>query len=327
MTVENLSRDLERIGVHLSAPEIQVLGAMLRAGNETQGEITFQQVYANITEERAKAPSKAWVYKCISNLESNQFITVNRLGKPRHYTATIETIMAGLANSGSRQLDILEDKRKELSENLESLERADMQDMANTIIGIMTGRKPKLTSGHIEGRDNVRMAMIRELCANTSPGDVLRLTEGANLLDLGPSKSGPVEKALLESVQDGLTIKALLTSQIPQGQGPASLASFLSKTSSLVVQGILDERLQLRATPQATSTYRMLCLNEEKMILFMSKAPFPDSAALIYRDDNPTMMDDAVATFDRLWQSAIDISAILKQAIAGGIKPSNKPPE
>lgn len=327
MTVENLSRDLERIGVHLSAPEIQVLGAMLRAGNETQGEITFQQVYANITEKRAKAPSKAWVYKCISNLESNQFITVNRLGKPRHYTATIETIMAGLANSGSRQLDILEDKRKELSENLESLERADMQDMANTIIGIMTGRKPKLTSGHIEGRDNVRMAMIRELCANTSPGDVLRLTEGANLLDLGPSKSGPVEKALLESVQDGLTIKALLTSQIPQGQGPASLASFLSKTSSLVVQGILDERLQLRATPQATSTYRMLCLNEEKMILFMSKAPFPDSAALIYRDDNPTMMDDAVATFDRLWQSAIDISAILKQAIAGGIKPSNKPPE
>jgi len=327
LTVENLSRDLERIGVHLSAPEIQVLGAMLRAGNETQGEITFQQVYANITREKAKAPSKAWVYKCISNLESNQFITVNRLGKPRHYTATIETIMAGLANSRSRQLDTLEDERKELSENLESLEMADMQDMANTIIGIMTERKPKLTSGHIEGRNNVRMAMIRELCGNTSPGDVLRITESANLLDLGPSKSGPVEKALLEAVQDGLTIKALLTAQMPQGQGPASLASFLSKTSSLVVQGILDGRLQLRAIPQPVSTYRMLCFNEEKMILFMSKAPYPDSAALICRNDNPTMVDDAVATFDRLWESAIDISAILKQAIAGSIKLGNEPPE
>ncbi len=297
---------------------------MLRAGNETQGEITFQQIYANIKSERSKAPSKAWIYKCISNLESNQFITVNRLGRPWHFTATIETIMAGLANSQSRQRSILEDERKELSEDVESLEGADMQDMANIIIGIMIGRKPKLTSGHIEGKDNVRIAMIRELCGNTSPGDVLRLTEGANLLDLTPANSGPVEKALLEAVQNGLTIKALLTSQMPQGQGLASLASFLSKTSSLVVQGILDGRLQLRATPQPTSTYRMLCLNEEKMILFMSKAPYPDSAALIYRDDNPTMVDDAVATFERLWESAIDISAILKQAIASGVKPGTE---
>ena len=324
MTVENLSRNLERIGVHLSTPEIQVLGAMLRAANETQGEITFQQIYANITSEKTKAPSKAWVYKCISNLESNQFITVNRLRKPRQYTATIETIMAGLANSRSRQKSILEDERTELSGNLESLEGANMQDMANIIIGIMTGRKPKLTSGHIEGRANVRIAMIRELCGNTSPGDVLRLTEGANLLDLSPAKSGPVEKALLEAIQDGLTIRALLTSQIPQGQGPASLASFLSKTSDLVVQGILDGRLQLRATQQPTSTYRMLCLNEEKMILFMNKAPYPDSAALIHRDDNATMVDDAVATFDRLWESAIDISAILKQAITSGSKSGNE---
>jgi len=301
-----------------------VLGAMLRAGNETQGEITFQQIYANVISERSKAPSKAWIYKCISNLESNQFITVNRLGRPRHYTATIETIMAGLANSRSKQLGILGDERKELSEDVESLERADMQDMANVIIGIMTERKPKLTSGHIEGKDNVRIAMIRELCENTSPGDVLRLTEGANLLDLSPANSGPVEKALLEAVQNGLTIKALLTSQMPQGQGPASLASFLSKTSNLVVQGILDGRLQLRATPQPTSTYRMLCLNEEKMILFMSKALHPDSAALIYRDDNATMVDDAVATFDRLWESAIDISAILKQVIASSAKSGNE---
>ena len=297
---------------------------MLRVGNETQGEITFQRIYANITSERAKAPSKAWVYKCISNLERNQFITVNRLGRPRHYTATIETVMAGLSNSRSRQESVLEDERKQLSENLESLEGADMQDMANIIIGIMTGRKPKLTAGHIEGRDNVRIVMIRELCGNTSLGDVLRLTEGANLLDLSPEKSGPVEKALLEAVQNGLTIKALLTAQMPRGQGPASLASFLSNAGNLVVQGILDGRLQIRATPQPTSTYRMLCLNKEKMILFMSKAPYPDSAALIYREDNPTMVDDAVATFDRLWENAFDISAILKQAIASDIKLGNE---
>jgi hypothetical protein len=196
--------------------------------------------------------------------------------------------------------------------------------MANIIIGIMTGRKPKLTAGHIEGRDNVRIAMIRELCGNTSSRDVLRLTEGANLLDLSPEKSGPVEKALLEAVQNGLTIKALLTAQMPRGQGPASLASFLSNAGNLVVQGILDGRLQIRATPQPTSTYRMLCLNKEKMILFMSKAPYPDSAALIYREDNPTMVDDAVATFDRLWENAFDISAILKQAIASDIKLGNE---
>ncbi|MCK4483816.1 MAG: hypothetical protein KAU89_03260, partial [Candidatus Thorarchaeota archaeon] len=79
-----------------------------------------------------------------------------------------------------------------------------------------------------------------------------------------------------------------------------------------------------RATPQPTSTYRMLCLNKEKMILFMSKAPYPDSAALIYREDNPTMVDDAVATFDRLWENAFDISAILKQAIASDIKLGNE---
>ncbi len=297
---------------------------MLRAVNETQGEITFQQIYANITSEKTKAPSKAWVYKCISNLESNQFITVNRLGKPRSYKATVETIMVGLTNSQSIQKSILEDERKELLEDKESLEDTDMQDVANVIIGIMTGRKPKLTSGHIEGRDNVRLAMIRELCGSPSPGDVLRLTEGANLLELDPASSGPVEKALLEAVQNGLTIRALLTSQIPQGQGPASLASFLSKTSSLVVQGILEGRLQLRATPQPTSTYRMVCLNKEKMILFMGKAPYPDSAALIYRDDNPPMVDDAVATFERLWESAIDISAILKQAMASSAKSDNE---
>jgi len=79
LTVKDLSLDLERIGIHLSAPEIQVLGAMLKAANETQGEITFQQIHANITSERGKAPSKAWVYKCISNLGSTNASPILRV--------------------------------------------------------------------------------------------------------------------------------------------------------------------------------------------------------------------------------------------------------
>ena len=58
-------------------------------------------------------------------------------------------------------------------------------------------------------------------------------------------------------------------------------------------------------------TYRMVSLNSDKMLLYLTHAAESDMAALIQRKDNPGLIDDAVKTFDAIFEEGMDTSMLL----------------
>jgi hypothetical protein len=72
----------------------------------------------------------------------------------------------------------------------------------------------------------------------------------------------------------------------------------------------------MRFLQEDIETYRMLCLNQDMLILYLTDTYKADTAALVYRRDNSILVDDAVSTFDRLWNQATDVTEFLKQLVS-----------
>jgi len=79
------------------------------------------------------------------------------------------------------------------------------------------------------------------------------------------------------------------------------------------VQGVSTGNIELRLAGERLQTYRMVSLNSEKILLYLTQAKASDIAALIHRKDNPVLVDDAIETFDRLWNTGFDIIAPITQ--------------
>ncbi|MHA2160001.1 MAG: hypothetical protein ACXABE_13955, partial [Candidatus Thorarchaeota archaeon] len=73
--------------------------------------------------------------------------------------------------------------------------------------------------------------------------------------------------------------------------------------------------IQLRISREPINTYRILSLNEEKMLLYLTHAKESDMAALVHREDNPKLIDDAISTFDKLWETGIDVLDLVKKML------------
>jgi hypothetical protein len=51
------------------------------------------------------------------------------------------------------------------------------------------------------------------------------------------------------------------------------------------------------------------------MLLYLTHAKESDMAALVHRKDNPGLIDDAIRTFDELWETGIDVLDVVKQML------------
>jgi hypothetical protein len=60
----------------------------------------------------------------------------------------------------------------------------------------------------------------------------------------------------------------------------------------------------------------MVSLNSDKMLLYLTHAAESDMAALIQRKDNPGLIDDAVKTFDTIYDEAGDVMVMVKQSLS-----------
>jgi hypothetical protein len=69
--------------------------------------------------------------------------------------------------------------------------------------------------------------------------------------------------------------------------------------------------LKTRTTKTSLKTYRMVALNTDVMLLYLTHSPASDMAALVRREDNPGLVDDALDTFDTLWEDGVDMKKML----------------
>ena len=80
-------------------------------------------------------------------------------------------------------------------------------------------------------------------------------------------------------------------------------------------QVIKTGNLETRLLREPISTYRIVSLNEDKMLLYLTHGAESNLAALIHRKDNPGLIDDAIRTFDNLFETGTDFILVLEQML------------
>jgi DNA-binding PadR family transcriptional regulator len=291
------------------ARDVQILGALLKLQNENVIGSTVDQIREKVNIKSEKKFTKAWIYKCLSNLEEEGFITVNRIDTPNTYTAGLGPIGKALTKHINRRRIQLDEERQELTENIQFLRNQSSDILAERVIESLTGVQAETTTRVVEGLQNVRSVIITELAENVGEGDILRATERGNILDLEGTEAGAVETRIFRAMENGLEVRVIFRDNpFPQGVGSEPLTEYLLKEKKSLIKLIIDGKMKVRIAGKATPSYRMLSLNREKMLLFLADSPRPDSVALITYEANPKLLDDAIDAFDRAWEQAEDIT-------------------
>ncbi|MHA1934172.1 MAG: hypothetical protein ACW97A_02725 [Candidatus Thorarchaeota archaeon] len=311
MSSTDINYVLDQIGINISSRDFRVLKAIIQAQEPDKESTTVDDIHAQIE----KKVSKAWIYKCLDNLESQGFIYADRVRRPRVYLASSENVMLGLEGARQNALKKLQQEQQQIQQHEDILKQSNLHDMTVYVLELLTGKRPRGLSRVIEGIENVRRTIVEEMCSNPESGDLIRITDMSELLSISSKSAGFVEKELLNAVTQGLKIKALITMNLKSPEeGQAVLAGFLKGVGGLLANAIASGNLEVRARPTKDLTYRMISRNYDKMLLFLTNAPAPDTGALLYREARNPLIDDAIKTFDTLWEESQDIIQMLSQS-------------
>lgn len=315
MASKKLQSSLERLGVDINSSEMQVFQAVLMAAGGTGKPVKYNEIADSLESLANKKFTKAYIYRRLSDLEERGFIIADTIHTPRVYTITESSVVKALETKRKGKLSEILTNRQDLNTKLNRLKSVKSQELALMLHKQLAGDSSIEGSIMIEGVENVRSAIIREFADGAKEGDLVRVLGHASTMAEGLGPGGVTELRLLQSGFRGVKVQGLLT---PVGQENLDLnlmASHLTPMVEVFEQATKTGNIQLRFTREPINTYRIVALNEDKMLLYLTHAKESDMAALVHRKDNPGLIDDALRTFVELWETGIDVLESIKQML------------
>ena len=140
----------------------------------------------------------------------------------------------------------------------------------------------------------------------------------ASLLDGGLESSGLAEQKLVTRAFDGVKVSGILMPQKHQEFTTELIVRYLRNMGDTFGNLAATGNISLRIAKEYSTTYRMVSLNNEKMLLYLTHSAESDIAALIHRRDNPGLIDDAVKTFDNLFDEGINVVEVVEKMLSPG---------
>jgi len=310
---KKFQNNLERLGIDMTSSHMQVFQAILMAAGGTDKPAKYGNISSSLELVTGKKYTKAYIYRRLHDLEESGFVSVDTIHTPRTYTINEGVVAEALEAKRQDKLSESLTKRQELTTRLNRLKSVRAQQLALMLHHQLAGQSIIDKSVMIEGIENVRSTIIREIGDVAKEGDLIRVLAHMSTLEDGLGPSGVTELKLLETCFRGVRVRGLLT---PSGQESNHL-----RTMALHVAPIVDAfsqvmktgNLEARFTREPIKTYRIVSLNEDKMLLYLTHGVESNVAALIHRRDNPGLVDDAIKTFDRLFEDGFDFIQVLDQ--------------
>ena len=231
---------------------------------------------------------------------------MDRIAKPATYAASMIDIRNGLSLLIKNKITEISKEYNVTEKLLKSLEETNVYDLAYYFVDRLTGKKLERVSGVIEGQLNIRQSLLIELCELTRPGDVIRMNNSSNLVAIESQKADTLERSLLDNIgMKGVQMKALLTRESIQSASTSKgVQEFIEKNTGKLVEVLQTGQLEFRKYPDTAFSFRIVTVNNDKMFMFLADNPNPDTVAIIYREGNPLLLDQAIDEFDQAWEKA-----------------------
>jgi len=314
--VSKAAAALDLIGIHLDSSEMQVLRYLLKASRGPQ-RVTFSTIYDQVKKAKARPPTRVWVYECLRKLETDGFISVDKLPRPHSYVVSTETIAIGLERAWKSRLDSIESQ-------IGLLTRTNAEDMAAFLYKSANDSPTQQNMGVARGVENVRRLIRSELLDRKQwkAGDELKLIHRLDNLIGAKGPSGPVDKEIVAAAMDGLNVRVVFIFSDIALDGLGDVASFMRDEGSQLASLLMSGRLQIRLYPEDVATYRIVALNSSKLVMLLTNAFRPDTAVLIDKAEQPVLVEHAMQRFDALWNQSIDARELMAAMFAKSGNPN-----
>lgn len=311
MTGGKSTEILERLQIDMNSSHMMVFKAVLLAAGGTSKPVSYAAIRDALERLTRKRYTKGYVYSRLNALEEEGFISVDDIQHPKQYMVIESSVADAVKCRSQRIISELISKRQAIVSKLNLLETAASQDIAITAYNNLAGISSYDCSIMIEGIENVRSAVIREFADKTKPGDVIRVLNFAGTLAERLGLDGITESRIMQIVSRNVKVRGLLIPVEQSDQTMKLITDHLRTTSREFAEGIGMGNIEMRVARERVQTYQMICLNNEKILLYLTQTSASDIAALIHRKDHPGVIDDAIETFDRLWGIGIDITDLI----------------
>ena len=310
-------RLLEKVGIDLNSNVMIVFKAILIAGGLTNA-VTYKDIVAQLKQFSGIKYTRAYLYRLIKELEEDGFIIADAVQHPKQYSITTSSLTKAVNKKRQNTLSSLLSTRQQLSTQLNVIKTVNPQDLAITTYNTLKGISPIISSTIIEGVENVRSTVIREFAEVSKQGDVVRVLAPASLLDGGLDSAGLAEQKLVVRALDGVKVSGILMPQKHQEFTTELIVRYLRNMGEMFGALAATGNISMRIAKEYSTTYRMVSLNNEKMLLYLTHSSESDIAALIHRKDNPGLIDDAVKTFDNLFDEGINVVEVVEKMLLPG---------
>jgi Fe2+ or Zn2+ uptake regulation protein len=320
MTKSKSTELLAKIGVDMNSNQMMVFKAVLVAADGLSKQVTYQDVADVLKKTSDKKYSKAYVYRQLSSLEEEGFIIMDPVQHPQRYSVIESSVSNALKRKSQQTISKLLKKRQDLTTQVNLLETVNPEDVAiaayNTLVGITSLGESTI----IEGIENVRSTVIREFADGAKKGDHVRVLAPASTIANGLGPGGMTELRIMQGASKGVKVHGMLTPLHQSNMSTELIAGFLKTISGPFIEAVNTGNVKIKLAREPVQTYRMISLNNEKMLLYLTHAKDSDVAVLIHRGNNAGLIDDAVSTFNRLWENSVDIVDIVTKMIGSGKK-------
>jgi len=315
---EKVQSDFDQIGIDIDSSQMMILKAVMAASGGPAKFVTYKEIAEKLQElEKKKKPyTKAYIYRHLSTLEREGYVVVDAVQKPRRYAISESGILGSLEKKKKVALSGLQTKRKDVSARMDLLKSINPESVTFLAFNQLMGLESVEGSIIIEGVENVRNTIIREFGTASEAGDKIRVIAPTRALDRPMEQSGMAEMSLMVKASEGVKIIGLIIPDSEQSVATELVVKYIQNIREAFANLTAPGNILLRIAKENIKTYRMTSLNREKMLLYLTHAAKSDMAALIHRKDNPGLIDDAVDTFDRIFDEGIDVMDIVKQSLS-----------
>ena len=321
VTSKKFQINLHKLGVDMDSSQMQVFRAILIAAGSTGKPVKYGEISTSLESIADKKYTKAYIYRRLNDLEESGYIIADTIHTPRTYTITESGVSKAVEKKRKAKLSESLTKRQDLTTQLNHLKSTKSQELAIMLHSQLAGQSSIEGSVMIEGQEKVRSTIIREFAEGAKDGDLIRVLAHMFTIEDGLGPSGVTELKLIETCFRGVKVRGLLTPSGQDGNDLNMMADHIVPIVDAFSQVAKTGNLEARFSREPINTYRIVSLNEDKMLLYLTHGSESNVAALIQRKDNPGLIDDAIKTFDKLFETGIDFVQILKQAALKKQKP------
>ncbi len=283
-----------------------VLKSILRLQKDPPIALEFGEIYEQVVKEDPTTKiTKAWVHRVLKNLVESQLVRLeNPDGRRKRYIADVNTLMAGFERAKAQKMKEIEQEREAQRRAAEMIGGIDCGQMAQELAEEVQGKEQRISSRVIRGKEELHRVLRYNMLDVAEEGDMIRAT----VLWVGPfidelTKDRTIR--FVRAAQRGADVRYLVSTDVFGMEDTMdtrlnidALKGLFQSIVKLKQEGVrFDVRLY-----SGEKTYNQVSFNRENMVLIIAEDPV--TATWITRDFNPDLIDNAVASFDKSWDSA-----------------------